>query len=237
MSEPAVGIDRSKNALGIGYRFPGSHGAGTFICATDHTSIWRDRRYAAKGYRNNGVMKIEIMGYSGSGKSTLCRLLSEKYNIPALHLDTVHFLPDWKVRDDSEQQSLVTAFMDNNPDGWVIDGNYTRLSYDRRVEEADVIILMLFGRINCLWRCIRRYHTYKGKNRPAMTEGCNEKLDWEFVKWILWEGRTRRAGERYKKLREMYPEKTVVIKNQKQLNTYMNENCLCPGGCSQPYTP
>ena len=21
-----------------------------------------------------------------------------------------------------------------------------------------------------------------------MTEGCNEKLDWEFVKWILWIG-------------------------------------------------
>lgn len=77
-------------------------------------------------------MKIEIMGDSGSGKSTLCRNLSEKYNIPALHLDAVHFLPDWKVRETSETQSLVTSFPDNNPKGWIIDGNYTKLSYDRR---------------------------------------------------------------------------------------------------------
>ena len=168
-------------------------------------------------------MKIEIMGYSGSGKSTLCRNFSEKYNIPSLHLDTVHFLPNWEVRKDSEKQRLVTSFLDNNPEGWVIDGNYTKLSYDRRVEEADIVIQMLFNRFSCLWRCIKRYHAYKGKSRPDMAEGCNEKMDWEFVKWILWEGRTKQAKERYKKLQKRYPEKVIVIKNQKQLKKYMKE--------------
>ena len=168
-------------------------------------------------------MKIEIMGYSGSGKSTLCRSLSEKYHIPALHLDAVHFLPNWEVREDSEKQRLVTSFLDNHPDGWVIDGNYTKLSYDRRVEEADIVIQMLFGRLNCLWRCTKRYHTYKDRSRPDMAEGCNEKLDWDFVKWILWKGRTKQVKERYRKLREMYPGKVIVIKNQKQLDGYMKE--------------
>ena len=56
-----------------------------------------------------------------------------------------------------------------------------------------------------------------------MAEGCNEKMDWEFVKWILWEGRTKQAKERYKKIQKMYPEKIIVIKNQKQLNKYMKE--------------
>ena len=168
-------------------------------------------------------MKIEIMGYSGSGKSTLCRIFSKKYNIPALHLDTVHFLPNWKVREESEKQSLVTSFLDNNPESWVIDGNYTKLSYDRRVKEADIVIQMLFGRLNCLWRCAKRYYAYKGTNRPDVAEGCNEKMDWKFVKWILWEGRTKQAKERYKKIQKMYPEKIIVIKNQKQLNKYMKE--------------
>ena len=171
-------------------------------------------------------MKIEVMGYSGSGKSTLCRSFSEKFNIPALHLDTVHFLPNWEVREDCEKQNLVTSFLDNHPEGWVIDGNYTKLSFDRRVEEADIVIQMLFDRFNCLWRCSRRYHKYKGKNRPDMAEGCNEKLDWEFVKWILWKGRSKQAKERYKNVRETYPEKVIVIKNQKQLNQYMKEMCL-----------
>ena len=49
-------------------------------------------------------MKIEIMGYSGSGKSTLCRKLADTYGLPALHLDTVQFLPNWKERDEKEKQ-------------------------------------------------------------------------------------------------------------------------------------
>ena len=36
-------------------------------------------------------MKTAIIGYSGSGKSTLSRFLGEKYGIPMLHFDTVHF--------------------------------------------------------------------------------------------------------------------------------------------------
>ena len=36
-------------------------------------------------------MRIAFIGYSGSGESTLCRFLGEKYGIPMLHFDTVHF--------------------------------------------------------------------------------------------------------------------------------------------------
>lgn len=166
-------------------------------------------------------MKIEIMGYSGSGKSTLCRKLHERYHIPALHMDTVQFLPGWEVRADAEKQNIVRSFLDNNPNGWVIDGNYSGLCYERRAEEADVIIQMLFGRLDCLFRCARRYRTYKGKNRPDMTKGCDEKLDWEFVRWILWEGRTKKIRERYRRVQEQYPDKTIVLKNQRQLNDYL----------------
>lgn len=167
-------------------------------------------------------MKIEVMGYSGSGKSTLCRRLHEHYQVPVLHLDTVQFLPGWEVRTDAEKQELVCAFLDEHPDGWIIDGNYGSLSYARRCEEADVIIQMLFSRLNCLCRVIRRYRIYKGKNRPDMTEGCNEKLDLEFVRWILWEGRSQKLRERYRNVREQYPDKVVVIKNQRQLDAYLN---------------
>lgn len=168
-------------------------------------------------------MKIVIMGYSGSGKSTLCRRLSERYNIPALHLDTVHFLPKWKERNDEEKKRIVTEFLEKNKNDWVIDGNYSKLSYERRIEEADIIILMLFGRMNCLYRCVQRFRTYRGKSRPDMTEGCEEKLDWKFVRWILWEGRTKRARERYKRLQNNYPEKVIVLKNQRQIDSYLKQ--------------
>lgn len=166
-------------------------------------------------------MKIAIMGYSGSGKSTLCRILHERYRIPALHLDTVQFLPDWEIRPEAEKQSIVRSFLDHNPDGWVIDGNYSKLSYERRVEEADVVIQLLFGRLHCLSRCFRRYRAYRGTSRPDMAEGCREKMDWAFVRWILWEGRSKKARDRYQQIRNRYPDKVLVLRNQKQLDAYI----------------
>ena len=55
-------------------------------------------------------MRIAIIGFSGSGKSTLCRFFCEKYGIPMLHFDTVHFLPNWKVRAVNEKEKIVWIF-------------------------------------------------------------------------------------------------------------------------------
>lgn len=162
-------------------------------------------------------MKIAILGYSGSGKSTLARNLSEKYNIPVLHFDTVQFLPNWEIRVQEEKERMTKDFLDAN-DAWVIDGNYSKLSYQRRMEEADVIILLLFNKISCLYRVTRRYLKYKDSTRPDMAEGCNEKLDWEFIKWILRDGRTEESRQRYQGVLARYPEKTILIKNQRQLD-------------------
>lgn len=165
-------------------------------------------------------MKIAIIGYSGSGKSTLTRILSEKYSAPALHFDTIQFLPGWKVRDFDQKLKMTKDFLDNN-DSWVIDGTYSRYFFDRRMQEADVIIVMLFNRFSGLFRAFKRYLTYKGSTRPDMAEGCNEKFDLEFVKWILWKGRTKEVRTRFADVIKTYPEKTVVIKNQRMLTKYI----------------
>lgn len=54
-----------------------------------------------------------------------------------------------------------------------------------------------------------------------MAEGCNEKLDPEFVRWILWEGRSRKIRDRYRRIREQYPDKVIVLRNQRQLDAYL----------------
>ena len=68
---------------------------------------------------------------------------------------------------------------------------------------------------------MHRCHIYKGKNRPDMTEGCNEKLDREFLRWILWDGRSKEIRQRYQRIREQYPDKVIVIRNQRQLDSYL----------------
>ncbi len=162
-------------------------------------------------------MKIAIMGYSGSGKSTLARKLGEIYGADVLHFDTVHFLPDWKIRSKEEKERITEEFM-NTHDAWVIDGNYSKLFYERRLEEADVIILLLFNRFSCLYRAVKRYRKYKNTTRPDMANGCNEKLDWKFIKWILHDGRTGKTKERYRNVTAKYPQKVSAVKNQRQLD-------------------
>lgn len=167
-------------------------------------------------------MKIAILGYSGSGKSTLARALGEKYGEAVLHLDQVHFLPGWQERAQAEEAAMVSDFLDSH-DGWIIDGNYSALSYARRLEEADRVVLLAFPRAACLLRVIRRYRSNRGRTRDSAAQGCPEKLDWEFVRWVLWGGRTKRARDRYAWVLRTYGGKTTVLKNQRQLDAFRSE--------------
>lgn len=165
-------------------------------------------------------MKIVIMGYSGSGKSTLAKFLSEKYNLDVLHLDTVQFLPDWEIREQEDKERMVLDFL-NSHNSWIIEGNYSSLHLQRRLAESDIIIIMQFNRFSALCRVIKRYLKYRGTNRPDMTVGCNEKIDFEFIKWILYEGRTKRKHKFFQKIFSENIQKTKILKNQKQIDEFM----------------
>ena len=90
-------------------------------------------------------MKIAVIGYSGAGKSTLARALGERYGIPVLHFDRVHFTPNWQERDREEARQIVHEFMEQ--DQWVMDGTYSKFEYERRLEEADEIVFMDLPRL------------------------------------------------------------------------------------------
>ena len=106
---------------------------------------------------------------------------------------------------------------------WIIEGNYSACLYEERMREADCIVYFNFNRVNCLYRAFRRYLTYRGKTRPSMAEGCNEKFDFAFVKWILLDGRSKKYVEQYHTVVKNYSDKTTVLKNQRQLNHYMRQ--------------
>lgn len=171
-------------------------------------------------------MKMAVIGYSGSGKSTLAAKLAQQQGIEALHLDTVFWLPGWEQRDRTEMRQLVGEYLDSHSD-WVIDGNYSRILFERRIEEADRIILMQFSAFACLFRAWKRYRTYRGMTRSSMAEGCPEKMDAEFVRWLLWKGRTKKSRELLRGVQEQYPEKVIWIRNQRQLDRFEQECGLC----------
>ena len=163
-------------------------------------------------------MKIAVIGYSASGKSTLAARLGEMTGCPVLFLDKVQFLPGWQERDRAEARGMVEDFLNENRErGWVIDGNYTNFHQERRMAEADLIFFMDFPRRVCLPQALYRNWKYKGRARESIAEGCDEKMDLEFLLWILRDGRSRERRQQFRDLMERYPRKVVVLKRHRDV--------------------
>lgn len=166
-------------------------------------------------------MKIVIIGFSGSGKSTLAKTLSLHYNVPVLHMDSINFKPGWIERDRNEFNEIVLDFMKNN-ESWIIEGNYHKIA-PNRIEEADQLIFLNYNRFFCLKSVIKRYKENKGKSRSDMAAGCPEKLDFSFILWVLFKGRTKIRRKRLENYAKNHPN-SIVFKNRKQLYKFYEEN-------------
>ena len=164
-------------------------------------------------------MKIAVMGYSGAGKSTLSSALSQRLDLPLLHLDKVQFTAGWQERDRSAALAMVEAFMAQ--DSWVIDGNYAGFLQARRLEEADLIVFLDLPRLTCLRQAWGRSRRFRGQVRDSAADGCCEKFDLEFFCWLVWDGRTRKRSARYRSLMDQCRAKTVVLKNRKQIQSFL----------------
>ena len=165
---------------------------------------------------NNKVgepMKIAIIGYAGAGKSTLARQLGQLYGCAVLHLDSVHFSAGWQERADTDAKREVAAFMQQS--SWIIDGNYSNFYQAQRLAEADKIIFMNFPRRTCLAAALKRNKMYKGHTRPDMADGCLEKIDAEFIRWILIDGRRKKQRRRYADIAAQYQDKITILKNHR----------------------
>ena len=165
-------------------------------------------------------MRIAVIGYSGSGKSTLAARLGDIYSIPILHLDQVQFSPGWVERGREEALSMVEEFMLNNH-SWVIDGDYSKFLQDERLAQADRIIFLNLPRRVCFFKAFGRYLEHRGRTRADMADGCPEKFDLEFAKWLLLDGRSGKIRAHYRKILAAYPQKTLVFKSMAQTDAWL----------------
>lgn len=128
------------------------------------------------------MRRIAIVGCGGAGKSTLARQLGTILHLPVIHLDKEFWQPGWKTLPKEEEREVLEKA--TKQDEWIIDGNY-KGTMSSRFDAADTIIFLDFPTLLCLYRVIKRFFKYRGTTRPDMTEGCPEKLDWEFISWII----------------------------------------------------
>jgi adenylate kinase family enzyme len=139
------------------------------------------------------MQRIAIIGPSGAGKSTLARELGARTGLPVIHLDREFWGERWQPTPGDEWARRLAEFVSR--DRWIIDGNYGS-TMEARLAAADTIVFMDVSTGTSLYRVLKRWVTYRGPHsRPDMADGCPERIDVDFLKWVVWTyPRKRRAG-------------------------------------------
>lgn len=125
--------------------------------------------------------RVLIIGNGGAGKSTLAVKISEKFKLPAVHLDRLWWLEGWRNRSEEQFDELLDKQLEKSE--WVIDGNYRR-TFSHRLEYADFCIFLDYPAKLCIESVYARAEHYRGRTRPDMADGCEERVDGEFECWV-----------------------------------------------------
>ena len=165
------------------------------------------------------MQRIVIIGSGGAGKSTLARQLGEKLRLPVVHLDQLFWKPGW-VETTQEEFDEKLALELAKP-AWIMDGNFNR-TIPQRLERCDTVIYLDFHRATCLLGVLKRILTSYGKTRPDMAEGCPERFDLDFLKWVWNFNRDGKRERYYRLLNEAKDVQSIVLKNRRMVKRFLN---------------
>ena len=127
--------------------------------------------------------RILVLGTPGSGKSTLARKLSISLKTKAIHLDKYFWLPGWVETASDVWDLKLNKIL--NEESWVIDGNYIN-SLTKRIKFATHIVYLDIPWYKSIYRIILRMFKYRNTTRPDMNTECQERLNFEFIQFLLW---------------------------------------------------
>lgn len=159
--------------------------------------------------------KISIIGGTGTGKTTLSNNLGKVLNLPVYHIDGIHHLENWEIRDNDERDRIILEKV--NEDKWIIDGTY-RSTLQQRLECADLVIYLDYSSIAQVKGIMGRYIKEHGKEKPEIP-GCEERMSLEFLEFA-WNWRKNKRNEIMEKVNKLDASKVLIFKNRRQLNKW-----------------
>ena len=163
--------------------------------------------------------RIMIIGCGGSGKSTLARQLGEKLNLPVIHLDKLFWTPGWVSIPKEEFNRVHEEAISREK--WILDGNFDR-TIPTRLQRCDTVVYLDFSRFACLMGVLKRVLTTFGKVRPDMGEGCPERIDLDFLKWV-WNFNKNKRERNYRLLKEAEGVQVIILKNRRAVKKFLSE--------------
>ena len=161
--------------------------------------------------------RVMIIGCGGSGKSTLARQLGEKTGLPVVHLDKLFWHPGWVESSKGEIDAKIMQAI--SEPRWILDGNFNRTIH-QRLERCDTVIYLDFSRFACLMGVAKRVLTTYGTVRPDMAEGCPERFDWEFVKFI-WDFNKNNRVLNATRIAKSKHARAIVLKSRKETRQFL----------------
>lgn len=163
------------------------------------------------------MKRILIIGSSGAGKSTFAKRLHEATHIKLVHLDHLYWKPNWIEPSKDEWRKTVGQIAKDEE--WIMDGNYSG-TLEMRIEPCDTVIFLDMPRVVCVYRILKRVAFYKKRNRPDMADGCDERFDFSFLKWV-WDYPNRSKPKVEALLAKHLSEKTIFhLKSNKDVESF-----------------
>ena len=161
--------------------------------------------------------RVIIIGCGGSGKSTLSRALSEKTNLPVVHLDRLFWREGWVNIPREEFNILLREEL--KKDKWIIDGNYAS-TMELRIKKCDTVVFLDYP----LEVCLKGVAERRGKTRTDMPWVEYEE-DAEFMEFI--KGYEQQSRPQVMALLEQYSDKDIYIfKNRSEAERFLERLCV-----------
>lgn len=147
------------------------------------------------------MQRVVVLGTSGSGKTTLARELAQRFGVPHVELDAIHWKPNWTATPTPQLIEEVRAALDAADaaaDGWTTCGHYGQV---REVTwgRADTLIFLDYPMRVVFMRVLRRT-LWRWWRHEVLWNGNRERLRDNFLSrdslflWVIQTWRIRRRN-------------------------------------------
>lgn len=176
---------------------------------------------------------IITCGPTDSGKSTLAGQISQRIGMPHIELDAIFWKPGWVESPMDEFRAGVSAALSRCADGWVCDGNYSRVR-DLTFPLADTVVWLRPSFRVAFWRLLNRTiarcrdgKVICGTNRETWKGAFFSRDSLLLYQITHWRGFDKRTTESL----EIIPHHASVIqlRTQKEVDAFLGE---LGGDCS-----
>ena len=163
------------------------------------------------------MKRAAIISISGSGRSTFAKKLHKKTGLDLYHLDTYFWNEGWETTPREEWKGIHKELI--SKDKWIIDGNYGA-DIHLRMKYADTIFFFDFDRIRVILSILKRRVMYHNSTRPDMSDGCPERLDLDFLRWV-WNYPNDERDDLLKNMEEVDGKKIIIFNNKDDVEIYL----------------